>query len=122
MLGSAAMICGPVADAVAVDLQPEQSPEAYGDALRSAMGDDGRPVLILTDLLGGTPHNVASLICLESRGPALSTVCVSGTNLGMLLEAATGMESLDVDSIARLEAAGRASIVNVMPRLEQSNV
>jgi hypothetical protein len=40
----------------------------------------------------------------------------------MLLEAATGMESLDVDSIARLEAAGRASIVNVMPRLEQSNV
>jgi mannose/fructose-specific phosphotransferase system component IIA len=58
MLGSAAMICGPVADAVAVDLQPEQSPEAYGDALRSAMGDDGRPVLILTDLLGRTTSRV----------------------------------------------------------------
>lgn len=122
MLDSAVMICGPVADAVAVDLQPEQSPEAYGDALRSAMGDDGRPVLILTDLLGGTPHNVASLICLESRGTVLSIVCVSGTNLGMLLEAATSMESLDADSIAGLEAAGRASIVDVMPRVDRSSV
>ena len=122
MLDSAVMICGPVADAVAVDLQPKQSPEAYGQALRSAMGDDCRPVLILTDLLGGTPHNVASLICLESRGTVLSIVCVSGTNLGMLLEAATSMESLDADSIAGLEAAGRASIVDVMPRVDRSSV
>lgn len=122
MLDSAAMICGPVSDSVAVDLQPGQSPEDYGQALRSAMGDDGRPVLILTDLVGGTPHNVASLICLENRGTALSTVCVSGTNLGLLLEAATSVQSLDADTIAQLVDAGRASIVDVMRHLEESRI
>ena len=122
MLDSAAMICGPVRDAVAVDLQPEQSPEAYSEALRSAMGDDGRPVLILTDLLGGTPHNVASLICRESRGTGLFTASVSGVNLGMLLEAATSVESLDADTIAQLVDAGRASIVDVMRHLEESRI
>jgi mannose/fructose-specific phosphotransferase system component IIA len=120
MLGSAAMICGPIADAVAVDLQPDQSPEDYDGALRSAMGDDGRPVLILTDLLGGTPHNVATFICCESRGTSLSMACVSGTNLGMLLEAATSMKSLDAESVRGLEAAGRASIVDFMRHLEES--
>ena len=121
MLDSAAMICGPVTDAVAVDLQPEQSPEDYNEALRSAMGDDGRPVLILTDLLGGTPHNVATLICCESRGTTLSIACVSGTNLGMLLEASTSMGSIDAESISRLEDAGRASIVDVKRHLEESS-
>lgn len=121
MLDSAAMICGPVADAVAVDLQPEQSPEAYGEALRSAMGDDGRPVLILTDLVGGTPHNVASVICRQSRGTGRSAVCVSGMNLGLLLEASTCVQSLDADTIAHLVDAGRASIMDVMRHLEESS-
>jgi len=122
MLESAAMICGPLDDAVAVDLQPEQSPEAYAEALRSAMGDDGRPVLILTDLVGGTPHNVASLICRENRGTTLLALCVSGTNLGLLLEAATSVQSLDADAIAKLVATGRDGIVDAMRQVGESSV
>lgn len=121
MLDSAAMICGRIDDAVAIGLQPEQSPEAFGDVLRAAMGDDDRPVLILTDLLGGTPHNVASLICRQSEGTGRVVACVSGTNLGTLLEAATSVESLDPEALAALVTAGRASVVDASRHVERSS-
>jgi mannose/fructose-specific phosphotransferase system component IIA len=110
MLDSAAMICGPLGDAVALDLQPEQTPEAFGDAIHAAIRGAGRPVLILTDLIGGTPHNVAQLACRQARASSLEVACVSGANLGLLLEAAISVECLDPTTIERLVAAGRAGI------------
>ena len=41
------------------------------------------PVLVLTDLPGGTPHNVASVVA-RSRP---ETAVISGVNLGMVVEA-----------------------------------
>jgi N-acetylgalactosamine PTS system EIIA component len=106
LLATAELICGPIADIAAVGLGPSDSPDSYAEALRSAIGHDGRRVLVLCDLLGGTPLNVASAIA--RRSPRI--VCLSGTNLAMAVEAALAGGELDDEQIERLLEAGRAGI------------
>jgi PTS system mannose-specific IIA component len=116
LLASAKMICGRIPDSVAVCLQPEDSPETYRDRLMAAIGTDGRPVLILADLQGGTPYNVSSWVSGQARatGPEIALVC--GVNLGMLLEVVTSLDSIDADAIAGLVTAGQACVVDATNR------
>ena len=116
MLGSAKLICGRIPDSVAVCLKPDDTPESYGERLVAAIGTDGKPVLILADLQGGTPYNVSRVLSRNSlaAGPEMALVC--GVNLGMLLEAVTSLESIDSDSIADLVAASQASVVDATSR------
>ena len=107
LLATTEMICGPLADITAVELQPDQSPDGYAEALRAAIGHDGRRVLVLCDLLGGTPFNVATAIA--RRSPRI--VCLSGANLGMAIEAALAAGELDDVAIERFIEAGRTGIV-----------
>ncbi len=106
LLSSAELICGPIESITALGLHGHETPEHFGDALRDAIGTDPRPVLILSDLLGGTPHNVATAIAVRDR----RVTCISGVNLGMLVEAVVGLESLDPASVSRLVEASRDSI------------
>jgi PTS system mannose-specific IIA component len=112
-LASSAMICGPQDDVVALGLEPHESPEGFADRMREAMGPPETPTLILTDLQGGTPYNVA---CLVARGRP-NTVTVAGINLGIVIEAVTSMESLDEASVGGLVSTGRDSIVDSTRRL-----
>jgi mannose/fructose/sorbose-specific phosphotransferase system IIA component len=113
MLESAAMICGELEDAFAVGLLPGQTPEGLSESVRAALGDDDRAVLILTDVLGGTPHNVASAAFAEARARSRTVACVSGINLGVLLEALTSTASLDPADVAALVERGRNGLVDV---------
>ena len=108
LLGSAEMICGPQDDAVALGLQPDDSPESFADRMRDALGGPDRATLLLTDLQGGTPHNVA---CLVARGRS-DVAVVGGVNLGIVIEAVTSLESIDEEAIAHLVSTGRDSIVD----------
>jgi mannose/fructose-specific phosphotransferase system component IIA len=110
---SAEMICGPTERIVALGLDPEDSPESFADRLRSELDAVTGPVLILTDLPGGTPHNVANVV---ARGRP-KTAVLSGVNLGIVIEAVTSTESLDDEAVARLVSAGRDSIVDATTRL-----
>jgi len=107
VLGTAELFCGPIADAAAVGLEPTESPDHYAESLRAAIGRDGRRVLVLCDLLGGTPFNVASAIA--RRSPRI--VCVSGVNLPMTVEAALADGDLDDAFVERLLAIGQGGIV-----------
>ncbi|MGZ6265377.1 MAG: PTS sugar transporter subunit IIA [Candidatus Limnocylindrales bacterium] len=107
LLATAELICGPVADAAAVGLQPTESPDHYADGLRAAIGHDGRRVLVLCDLLGGTPFNVASAIA--RRSPRV--VCISGASLAIAVEAALADGDLDDALVERLLEVGRSGIV-----------
>ena len=113
-LASAEMICGPIEDAYPVALRPEHSPEAYADLLRAAIGDG--PCLILADLAGGTPSNVSTLV---ARGRP-DVVNVAGANLGMLIEAAASLVSIDDEAIEQLVTAGRDGIVNTTARFARA--
>ncbi len=112
-LASATMICGPQEDVVALGLEPHESPEGFAERMREAMGPPEAGTLLLTDLQGGTPHNVA---CLVARGRP-RTVTVAGVNLGIVIEAVTSLETLDEESVERLVSTGRDSIVDSTRRL-----
>jgi len=70
-------------------------------------GEDHRRVLVLCDLLGGTPFNVVSAIA--RRSPRI--VCLSGMNLGVTVEAALSQGDLTEELVERLLAVGRDGIV-----------
>jgi mannose/fructose-specific phosphotransferase system component IIA len=104
-VSAATLICGVLHDLVAVGLRPDDSPESFGERLTDAIAGDG-PVLILTDLVGGTPHNVA--LTLARRLPAATLI--SGVNLAVLVEAATSTDALDGETVERLVALGRGAL------------
>jgi PTS system N-acetylgalactosamine-specific IIA component len=107
MLATAELICGGIPDLAAVGLAPTETPDHYAESLRAAIGHDHRPVLVLCDLLGGTPFNVASAIARRSS----RVVCVAGTNLAILVEAALATGALDDELVERLVEVGRSGIV-----------
>ncbi len=85
LLATTAAVCGPLERATAVSLsaaQPmEEARELLGRAIREL--DDGDGVLVVTDMFGGTPANLA-LTFLDAR-----IEVVTGVNLPMLLKLST---------------------------------
>lgn len=108
LLATAQLICGQLTDVLAVGLRPDDSPETFNDRLIAAAGDPDRPLLILTDLAGGTPHNVAFA---ATRGLPKATL-ISGVNLAVLIEAAMCDDALDGAFVERLVANGREALVD----------
>jgi mannose/fructose/sorbose-specific phosphotransferase system IIA component len=106
LLASTELICGPTADTAAVGLEPGESPDHYADALRAAIGHGAGRMLVLCDLLGGTPFNVASAIA--RRSPRV--VCISGVNLAIAVEAVLASGELDDALVERLLEVGRDGI------------
>jgi mannose/fructose/sorbose-specific phosphotransferase system IIA component len=107
LLATTEMICGDVPDLAAAGLAASETPDHYAEELRAAIGRDHRPVLVLCDLLGGTPFNVASAI--GRRSPRV--VCIAGVNLAMAVEAALADGNLDDALVERLIEVGRTGIV-----------
>lgn len=108
LLGTAELICGPLVDVHAVGLRPDDSPETYAERFNAAVGDPDGPTLILTDLAGGTPHNVALAASRHLPGASF----ISGVNLAVLIEAAMSDDALDGALVDRLVASGREALVD----------
>jgi mannose/fructose-specific phosphotransferase system component IIA len=108
LVSTAELICGRLEDVRAVGLLPTDSPESYAERFMEAAGDPADQLLILTDLTGGTPHNVAFVA--TRRLPR--AVLISGVNLAVLIEAATSIDALDGESVERLVASGREALVS----------
>ena len=72
-------------EVLALDVQPEAAPETtLAAAFHLLYPDADRPTLVLTDVLGATPCNVAQRLVQGSGGNAR---LVTGVNLPMLLRA-----------------------------------
>ncbi len=93
LLAAAEMIVGPVAHVVAISIGWHDDVDAARDEIERAMRrvSSGRGVLILTDMFGGTPTNIASMFLAEGE-----VEVVTGVNLPMVIKLAgqAGMESL----------------------------
>jgi mannose PTS system EIIA component len=94
---------------VAVDVQPQDSAEAtLGLASRAAAALGDGPLLILTDVLGATPANVARRLLAE-RGGRL----IAGANVPMMLRAVT-YQSEPLDALAsRALEGGRLGVLEI---------
>ena len=91
----------------------DEANRRLGEAVKAADSGDG--VLILTDMLGGTPSNL-SLSLLARPGVEV----ISGVNLPMLLKATQTREKYDLAATAaKVKEHGRSSIVLAREVLEQ---
>jgi len=108
LLATAAAVCGPLPQAVAVSVSSSQSPEEACRALSEAIGavDAGEGVLVLTDMFGGTPANLAL-----GLGDARIEV-VTGVNLPMILKLST----------ARAQGAPLAATAEMLAAYGQKNI
>lgn len=116
LVNTAAMIAGHQQGVFSLGLQPDDTPDTLagrlGDVLQSL---DGQDILILVDMLNGTPFNMAARTL---HRPNIE--CVTGVNLPILLEAVLTREDGDVsDLAARLEEAGPQTIRNLRPLLKK---
>jgi Phosphotransferase system, mannose/fructose-specific component IIA len=84
MLNSAGMFFGETGldQVTTVSLYPADSPEDFDDKLAVAIKevDSGEGVVILADLLGGTPCNRSAYVCAEN------VQVITGMNLPILME------------------------------------
>jgi len=103
---------------LAVCIGPDDDMEKRRADIRQAIADAdrGEGVLVLTDMFGGTPSNLA--ISLLEAG---KVEIIAGVNLPMLIKLAEARSRADLDSLARMgEDAGKRYIAIASNVLEGS--
>jgi PTS system mannose-specific IIA component len=101
-------VVGPQERVEAIAIGPDDDMEARRADIAGAIGkvDDGKGVIVLTDLFGGTPSNLA--ISLLERG---RVEVIAGINLPMLIRLASARKSMKVvDAVIAAREAGRKYI------------
>lgn len=108
LLTAAETIIGTISHVAAVSIGWHDDVDAASDEIERAMTrvSEGRGVLLLTDLFGGTPTNIASMFLKEGEAEV-----VTGVNLPMVIKLASqsGDESL-ADVARRVRDQGREGI------------
>ena len=80
-----------------VAIDPEQSVDEMRNAIAMELGaaDQGKGVLVLTDMFGGTPSNISLSFMKEHR-----VEVVTGLNLPMLIKVATLRDEKPLEELA----------------------
>jgi mannose PTS system EIIA component len=108
LLAAAEMIIGPISHITAVSIGWHDDVDAARDEVQRAISRVSQKagILLLTDMFGGTPTNIASMFLEEGKVEVLT-----GVNLPMVIKLATqtGSESL-VDMARRICDQGRQGI------------
>lgn len=109
LIQSASLIIGDIDDIYAISLQKGMSIEDYYALVKEQLFALHGELLILTDLYGGTPCNVAMMM---GRECTLHVVC--GVNLPMLIELvmARNIPEKSVDEL--VDAAMNAALSSIM--------
>ena len=116
LIRAAEMIAGSAEGLYSVPLLPEDSPETFGEKLETALQEiKDQETLILIDLFGGTPYNVAARQVLKEN-----VECVTGANLPMLLELVMSRDGASLSELAKeITQAGQESVKNLGPMLSK---
>lgn len=105
-------------------LAKEETVEGFDLRIRQTLAslDEGQGVLVLCDLLGGTPAN--RCVSLLSEGQKIRVI--TGMNLGMLIEilgirsALSSVDQLDLNELAEAAKGGIVDLAAMMEDLESS--
>lgn len=117
ILDSARMLMGEVEAIDTVTLEEGENVESFTAKMTEKIErlNDGDGILILVDILGGSPFNAAATNLLKMD----CCECITGLNLSMLLGALDAREYTDIKSLAdELVKSGQDGIVDVRKRLE----
>jgi len=108
LLAAAEMIIGPVSHIAAVSIGWHDDVDAARDEVQRAITrvSQGRGVLLLTDMFGGTPTNIASMFLDEG-----TVEVITGVNLPMVIKLSSQTEKGSLVDVARqLCEVGRQGI------------
>jgi mannose PTS system EIIA component len=108
LLAAAEMIVGPISHIAAVSIGWHDDVDAARDEVQRAMTrvSQGMGVLLLTDMFGGTPTNIASMFLEEGAVEVLT-----GVNLPMVIKLATATAEESLAEIApKIRDQGRQGI------------
>ena len=111
------LILGRQEGLVALSLDPAAPPEAARKEIKRAVAqlNNGDGVLILTDMLGGTPSNLSLAFLQEGK-----VEVVTGVNLPMLMKLAGLRQSKSLPEVAlALKQSGQAGITVASEVLHQ---
>ena len=110
-------VVGPQKNVLSVCIGPDDDMEQRrSDIMKSAVDvDDGNGVVLLTDMFGGTPSNLAISII-----DTANVEVIAGVNLPMLVKLASARETVDLaDAVASAQRAGRKYINIASQQLAQ---
>src|SRR5918911_1641064 len=98
LLAAAEMIIGPISHVAAISIGWQDDVDAARDEVERAVGrvSQGRGVLLLTDMFGGTPTNIASMFLAEGE-----VEVVTGVNLPMVIKLASQSDEESLADVAR---------------------
>ncbi len=120
LLSTLRMILGEPEGITAIDLVPQDSLEAFQTKMENAlatMDPKGTGALILVDMMGGTPFNVALRL---AQGRKIQVV--TGVNLPMLIKVASDRDETELDRLASaVQAATRESIVTSLELMKKKS-
>lgn len=110
LLASAAQILGAPAQAAALGVARGDDPEAVLERARelAARLDEGDGLLVLTDMFGATPCNVASRLLADGRIEG-----VSGVSLPMLIRVLSGRNGSLAAAVQRALSGGAEGVVHM---------
>lgn len=110
LLASAAQILGAPAQAAALGVARADDPEAVLEKARAlaARLDSGDGLLVLTDMFGATPCNVASRLLADGRVEG-----VSGVSLPMLIRVLSGRNGSLAAAVRRALSGGAEGVVHM---------
>jgi PTS system mannose-specific IIA component len=109
LISSVQFLVGNLKRVKGISIWPRDRKEEVKDRIQKGIGelDDGDGVVILTDVLGGTPTNL-SLSVLEDK----KVEVVTGVNMPMLLTLSSYRKGKSLEEISRLaKKSGRRSII-----------
>lgn len=99
LLSSLKLIAGEQEEVIGVNFEMGQGTEDLQKNLSKAIEDiKDNNILVLSDLAGGSPYNVSSVI---SKSSEKNIKVISGLNLPMLVEAVFSREGMSLDELAK---------------------
>jgi PTS system mannose-specific IIA component len=116
LLSAAETVVGPVEHILAVSIGWHDDVDMARDEIERAIKqvDQGRGVVVLTDMFGGTPTNISAMFLKEGE-----VEIVTGVNLPMIIKFATTDRGAALNDLAReLEEQGKQSIYRTSALLE----
>lgn len=103
------LIAGKQEDVAVIDFLEGMSAQTVKDKIAAELVDQSE-VLVLSDLLGGTPFKVSTELMTEFNG---KMNVLSGLNLAMLIEAVFARNMLSFDELVdKLMVTAKAGVVN----------
>lgn len=100
----------------ALGLYPSMTVEEFKQKVEIKLEELGSNTIILTDIFGGTPANVAASFLAKENYPV-----ITGVNLGMVIEGLLNNQSPKDELSKIIEEAAHNSIVDLSSKLRNRN-